>query len=270
LDYIIVRRLSLFLVSAAFFPAASSHADSQSFTLSAGYNETALTSELNRGTVFQAQIARGRQLFRGSMDSRGLASIGIGRIANIHDADTYTSRYPVLTVFGRAGEGSGIALDLHQDWFWRGTPSRAPGKHTTMFQTQGGIVLQDGEAPKVRVTHRFVSSQRRFPGRTQGVEWVWEFRKDYPAYYSRSADRGELTPMLRWSMRAENWAFFSREMGFGVARVNIGATYRHVPRTPTAEDPSASPMEQALRRPGTGTQRIPVLMVRLAYEFRRW
>jgi len=265
-----VRRLSLFLVSAALFPATSSHADSQSFTLSAGYNETALTSDLSRGTLFEAQVARGRQLLVGSMDSRGLASIGIGRIASVHDVDTYTSRYPVLTVFGRAGEGSGVALDLHQDWYWRGTPSAAPNKYITMFQTQGGIVLQRGEAPKVRVTHRFVTSQRRFPGRQQGVEWVWEFRKDYPAYYSRSADRSEMTSLQRRSMRAENWAFFSREVGFGVARVNIGATYRQVPRTQTAEDPSASPVERALRRPSTGTTHIPVLMVRLAYEFRRW
>lgn len=265
-----MRRLSLFLASAALLPAVSSHADSQSFTLSTGYNETALTSDLNRGTVFEAQVARGRQLFVGSMDSRGLASIGIGRIASIHDIDTYTHRYPVLTVFGRAGEGSGIALDLHQDWHWRGTPSPTPGKHITMFQTQGGIVLQRGEAPKVRVAHRFVTSQRRFPGRQQGVEWVWEFRKDYPSYYIRSAERSELIPMQRHSMRAENWAFFSREVGFGVARVNIGATYRHVPRTQTAEDPTASPVDRALRRPGTGTTRIPVLMVRLAYEFRRW
>lgn len=265
-----MRRLSLFLVCAALLPAASSHADSQSFTLSAGYNETALTSDLNRGTLFEAQLAHGRQLFVGSMDSRGLASIGIGRIASVHDIDTYTNRYPVLTVFGRAGEGSGIALDLHQDWFWRGTPSPSPNKFTTMFQTQGGIVLQDGEAPKVRVTHRFVTSQRRFPGRQQGVEWVWEFRKDYPAYYSRSVDQRVPTPMIRRSMRNENWAFFSREVGFGVARVSIGATYRQIPRTQTAEDPSASPVERALRRPSTGTTRIPVLMVRLAYEFRRW
>lgn len=265
-----MRRLSLFLVSAALLPAASSHADSQAFTLSTGYNETSLTPDLNRGTVFEAQIARGRKLLVGSMDSRGLASIGIGRIASVHDVDTYTHRYPVLTVFGRAGEGSGVALDLHQDWSWRGTPSPTPGKHITMFQTQGGIVLQRGEAPKVRVTHRFVTTQRRFPGRQQGVEWVWEFRKDYPAYYSRTSDRDETAPLQRRSMRAENWAFFSREVGFGVARVNIGATYRHVPRTQTAEDPSASPVDQALRRPAAGTSRVPVLMFRLAYEFRRW
>lgn len=266
-----MRRIPLFLVlAAALAPVATGHADSQSFTLSTGYNETALTSDLNRGTVFQAQVARGHRLFVGSMDSRGLASIGIGRIAFSHDVDCHTSRYPVLTVFGRAGEGSGVALDLHQDWYWRGTPSRTPGKHVTMFQTQGGIILQDGEAPKVRVTHRFVTSQRRFPARTQGVEWVWEFRKDYPAYYSRTADRSEMTPMLRRSMRAENWAFFSREVGFGVARVNVGATYKTVARAVTAEDPSATPLERVTRRPGTGTTRIPVLMVRLAYEFRRW
>jgi hypothetical protein len=265
-----VRRLPLLIALAALPPVATGHADSQSFTLSTGYNETSLTSGLNRGTAFQAQIARGHRLFRGSLDSRGLASFGLGRIASSYDFDCQTTRYPVITVFARAGEGSGVALDLHQDWYSRGTPTRAPGKHVTMFQTQGGISFQDGEAPKVRVSHRFVTSQRRFPGRTQGVEWVWEFRHDYPAYYSRGVDRGEMTPMLRRSMRAENWAFFSRELGAGVVRVNVGATHKTVTRVIQADDAATTPIDQITRRGGTSVRRVPVLMVRLAYEVRRW
>ncbi len=265
-----MRRLQLFLVLATLPPVATGHADSQSFTLSTGYNESALTPNLNRGTAFQAQVARGHRLFVGSLDSRGLASFGLGRIASTHDIDCQTNRYPVITVFARAGEGSGLALDLHQDWYWRGTPTRTPGKHVTMFQTQGGISFQDGQAPKVRVTHRFVTAQRRFPGRTQGVEWVWEFRRDYPAYYSRASNRGEMTAMVRRSLRAENWAFFSRELGVGVVRVNVGATYKTVERAVTAEDPSATPLERITQRSSAGTTRVPILMVRLAYEFRRW
>lgn len=265
-----MRRISLVFGIAALLPAASARADSQSFTISTGYNESALTTGLNRGTGLQARVARGRQLFTGSIDSRGLASVGIGRIAASQDDDVFTSRYPVLTVFGRSGEGSGFALDLHQDWFWRGTPRQNPGKHVTMFQTQGSIICQVGEAPKVRVTHRFVTTPRRHPGRSQGVEWVWEFHRDYPATYQRSADRGEMSPLLRRSMRAENWTFFSRELGVGVARVSIGATHKTVTREPAAVDPNAPAIEQATASTDAGTRRVPVLMFRLAYEVRRW
>ena len=264
-----MRRTAWFLVPAALLTAKAAHADSQSFTLSAGYNETALTSDFNRGTVFQAQIIRGRRLFRGSLDSRGLASFGLGRIGTVEDVDCHTNRYPVVTVFGRAGEGSGLALDLHQDWYWRGAPASSPGKHVTMFQTQAGLLFQDGRSPKVRVTHRFVSSQRRLPARTQGVEWVWEFRQGYPAYYTRGLDRGEMTPMVRRSMRAENWIFFSRELGVGIVRANLGATHKTVPRTTFAGDATTT-NDQVIRRTTSGTKQVPVLMVRLAYEVRRW
>ncbi|MGH7731638.1 MAG: hypothetical protein ACRENJ_10365, partial [Candidatus Eiseniibacteriota bacterium] len=194
---------------------------------------------------------------------------GLGRIGSAHDIDCNTTRYPVITIFGRAGEGSGLALDLHQDWYWRGTPTRAPGKHVTMFQTQGGLIFQDGQPPKVRVTHRFVTSQRRFPSRTQGVEWVWEFRQGYPAYFTRALDQGQMTPMSRRSMRAENWAFFSRELGIGVVRVNVGATHKTVPRTVVSGD-AATPVDRIARQPGSGTKQVPVLLIRLAYEIHRW
>jgi hypothetical protein len=262
-----VRRLSLLVATAALATVATARADSQSFTLSTGYNETALTSAFNRGTVFQTQIARGRQLYSGSIDSRGLASIGLGRITSSQDIDCNTSRYPVLTVFGRSGEASGFALDLHQDWYWRGAPMETPRKNLTMFQTQGGIVCRRGEAPKVRVIHRFVTSERRFPGRSQGVEWVWEFRRDYPATYYRAGRQGELRAVVRRSMRAESWAFFSREVGIGVLRVNLGATYKMSARPVAAGDPSATSLDQIT--PDAGARRA-VFMGRLAYEFRRW
>ena len=265
-----MRRLSLLIATAALSPVAMAHADSQSYTLSTGYNETALTSDFNRGTVFQTRIVRGRQLYSGSIDSRGLASIGLGMITSSQDIDCNTSRYPVLTVFGRSGEASGFALDLHQDWYWRGAPMETPRKHLTMFQTQGGIICRKGEAPKVRVTHRFVTSQRRFPGRSQGVEWVWEFRRDYPATYYSGGRQGEQTAIVRRSMRAESWAFFSREVGFGVLRVNIGATYKMSARPPGTSDPSSTSLDQIARLPNAETKRDPVFMARLAYEIRRW
>ena len=265
-----MRRLSLFIATVALFPVANGHADSQSFTLSTGYNETALTSDFNRGTVFQTRVARGRQLYSGSIDSRGLASIGVGRITSSQDIDCITSRYPVLTVFGRSGEASGFALDLHQDWYWRGTPTQTPRKQVTMFQTAGGIICQKGEAPKVRVTHRFVTSERRFPGRSQGVEWVWEFRRDYPATFTRAGEQGEQTAVVRRSMRAESWAFFSREVGFGVLRVNLGATYKMAARPVGTNDQSTTSLDQITRLPNAETKRDPVFMVRLTYEIRRW
>jgi hypothetical protein len=206
-------------------------------------------------------------LYTGSIDSRGLGSVGVGLFSNVSDIDCNTIRYPVLTMFARQGEGSGIALDLHQDWYFRGNPTASPGKFVTMFQTQGGLVFQDGHAPKVRVTHRLVTSQRRLPARTQGVEWIWEFRDDYPAVYSPTASRGAMSPLTRRRMRAENWIFFSRELGAGVVRVNVGATHKTVRR----DNPQATtPIEEAMVASGDGYRRVPVLLFRLGYEIHRW
>jgi len=263
-----VRRVGPLLALFALATVDNAEADSQSFTLSTGYNETALTSDLNRGTVFQGEVARGRQLYRGGLDSRGLVSFGLGRLSSATDIDCRTSRYPVLTVFARSGERSGMALDLHQDWHWRGTPSRIPDPHVTMFQTQGGIVLQEGHSPKVRVTHRFVTSARRFPARTQGVEWVWEFRRDYPAVYSPVGTGGEMTPLTRRTMRLENWVFFSREVGFAIMRVNVGATYKNVPREASDQGSAATTLDQAST--GSQVKRVPVVMFRVGLEVRRW
>jgi hypothetical protein len=255
------------LVAVATLGAHVAHADSRTFTISTGYNETALTSEFNRGTALRSEINRGRMLYVGSIDSRGLASIGLGRILGGPDIYYHTTHYPVLTVFGRAGEGSGVALDLNQDWYIGADPSRNPGKFLTLFQARGGVVWQDGEMAKVRVTHRFVSSERRQPGRSQGIEWVFEFREDYPSDYTTLGERGAMTALSRRSMRQEQWAFFTRELGAGVVRLNVGATYKTVFR-PVETDPSASPAQQIRR--SSGQTRVPVLMVRLAYQLRRW
>jgi len=263
-------RLALFLALAALLPVDIGHADSQSFTVSTGHNATALTSGFNRGTELQARVARGSRLYVGSIDSRGLASLGLGWIASSQDPDFHNSRYPVITVFGRSGERSGIAFDLHHDWFWRVAPSRTPGKHVTMFQTQGGVVCRGGLAPKVRVTHRLVSTSRRRPARSQGVEWVWEFHPDYPATYSRTQGRGEMTALQRQSMRMENWVFFTRELGFGVIRVNIGATHKTVTQDVSTDEPPKTPIEEYIRSSGPTTSRVPVLLFRLGYEIRRW
>lgn len=261
-----MRRLSLLVALAALCPLDIARADGRSFTISTGYNETALTSGFNRATVVQSQISRGRQLYVGSIDSRGLASIGLGRTTSGQDAYCHSVRYPVLTVFARHGEGPGVALDLLQDWYFRADPSRNPGKFVTLFQTKGGIVCRDGELPRVRVTHRFVSSQRRFPGRSQGLEWVLEFRQDDPATFAYAGERGAMTAISRRSMRQEHWAFFSRELGFGVVRVNVGATHKTEVRPLTDGDPSAGPV----RRSAADQIRVPVWMVRVGYDFRRW
>jgi hypothetical protein len=262
-----VRRFVPLLILAALTSVDNADADSQSFMLSTGHNESALTHDFNRGTVFIGQAIRGGMLYRGTIDSRGLGSIALGRIFESSDIDVRTTRYPVVTLFGRPGEGSGIAIDLHQDWFWRGNPTATPAKFVTMFQTQGGLVFQDGHAPKVRVTHRLVTSQRRLPARTQGVEWIWEFRDDYPAVYSPTASRGAMQPLSRRRMRAENWIFFSRELGAGVVRVNVGATYKTVRRDNTQ---GTTPIEQAMIDSGDGYRRVPVLLFRLGYEITRW
>jgi hypothetical protein len=262
---LIVRRLVSFLPLIALVTVDNAEAGSQAFSVSTGYNETALTSDLNRGTEFQGEVARGHMLYVGSLDSRGLGSLGIGLITSATDIDVRTSRYPVLTVFARPGEASGVALDLHQDWYWRGTPTARPDKHVTMFQMQGGVVFQEGHSPKVRVTQRFVTSERRFPARSQGVEWVWEFRRDYPAVYSAVSTNNEMTPLARRTMRLENWIFFTREVGFAVMRLNIGATYKN--ETEPAGGASATP---ASPTPGSQTRRVPVLMCRLGLEVRRW
>lgn len=259
-----MRRVGPLLALFALATVDNAEADSQSFTLSTGYNETALTSDLNRGTVFQGEVARGRQLYRGGLDSRGLVSFGLGRLSSATDIDCRTSRYPVLTVFARSGERSGMALDLHQDWYFRGTPSHNPDAHITMFQTQAGVVLQEGRSPKVRVSHRFVTSSRRIPARTQGVEWVWEFRRSYPAVYSPISNQNGMTPLARRTMRLENWIFFSREVGPAVLRVNMGATYKNTMRDGSAVTTFGQTTS------GPQVRRVPVVMFRLAFEVRRW
>lgn len=258
-----MRLQSLLTAMAACCLPAIAHADSHSFTLSTGYNETALTGEFNRGTVLQSEINRGSMLYAGSVDSRGLASFGLGRIVTGQDPYYHTSLYPMVTAFARAGEGSGIALDLNQDWYILSDPSSTPGRYLTLFQTRAGIVWQDGEQAKVRVTQRFVSTERKQPGRSQGIEWILEFRQDYPADFMRYGSRGALTPINRRSMRQEQWAFFTRELGFGIARLSVGATYKTVFREVEGGQVTA------LRRNSTQSQ-VPVLMARFAYQFKRW
>ncbi len=265
-----MRRLFGMASLAAIVATDICHADPRSFTLSSGYNETALTSDLNRSTALQTHITHGRQLYLASIDNHGLASIGVGRISSAPDFTCHTDRYPVLTVFAQPRRLPGLALTLHQEWYWRGRPTRAPAKYLTVFRTEGGVVCQDGELPKVRVAHRFESSQRRFPGRSQGVEWVWEFRRDFPTAVSPVVDRGGMTEMVRRTMRYENWAFFSRECGPGVLRLNVGATHKTVFRPVSEPGPSAQSFTQVMRRSGTGQTRIPVVMVRFAYTVRRW
>lgn len=259
-----MRRLASFLPLIALVTVDNADADSRSFTLSAGYNETALASELRPSTLLQAQVARGHLLYAGSIDSRGLGSLGIGIISSNTDVDTRSNRYPVLTFFARPGDRPGMAFDLHQDWYMRATPTPTPDKHVTMFQTQGGVMFQEGQAPKVRVEQRFVTSERRRPARSQGVEWVWEFRRDFPAVYSPVNSRSEMTPLTRRSMRFENWIFFTREAGPGVVRLNLGATYKTVPES---EQSSTSGSETPT---GGQYRRVPILMFRVGFEVRRW
>jgi len=265
-----MRRLVLMASLAALAPPAMARADRQDITVSTGFNETSLTSEVNRSTAADAFLSRGRSLYLGSVDNHGLASLGLGRIVSNPDADYHIERYPVLTVFGKPHGATGIALTLHQDWYLRGQPSRVPNRYLTVFKTEGGVVWQNGVMPKVRVTHQFETSQRRFPGRSQGVEWVWEFRRDFPTTVSGVADHDGVTEMARRSMRYENWAFFSRECGPGIVRLNLGATHRTKFRQPREVEPGADPFTQILHRSGSGQTRVPVLMVRVAYTIRRW
>lgn len=265
-----MRHRSLLVAMVGLIPFTIAHADSRSFTISTGYNETALTSEFNRGTVFQSQISHGRLLYVGALDSRGLVSVGLGRIASGQDVHYHTARYPVLTVFARQGEGPGIALDLRQDWYELDQPTRSPAKFLTLFQTTAGVVCQAGELAKVLVTQRFVSSERALPGRSQGIEWVLEFRQDYPADFTRAGTQGAMDALVRRSMRQEQWVFFTRELGFGVLRLNLGATHKTVFKPVPESDPSIPLSQQVMGRTTSGQTRVPVFMVRVAYDIRRW
>lgn len=262
-----MRRLSLFVVMAACCQLDIALADGRAFTISTGYNETALTSGFNRSTSFQTQIGMGRKLYLGTIDSRGFVSLGVGQIASGEDFYCRTIRSPMITVFGRHGEGSGVALELLQDWYFRGSPTRSPAKFLTLFQSKGGIVWQNGELPRVRVAHRFISSQRRLPSRSQGLEWVWEFRSDDPAVFTHVGDQGAMASLSRRSMRQEHWVFFTRELGVGVVRLNVGATQKNVFRPLPNGDQSIQP---SVRKPMEGWTRVPMLMVRVAYDIRRW
>ncbi|HKQ57625.1 MAG TPA: hypothetical protein VJY35_07130 [Candidatus Eisenbacteria bacterium] len=266
-----MRHLPFLMAALGLLLASQVRADSESFTLSTGYNETSFSSEFNRGTALQARISRGDALFAGSFDSHGQTSLGMGYINARQDMDRDIDRYPMVTFFARPGEGSGVAFELHQDWYWRGRPSQNPGKYLTLFHTQAGVVCQEGELPKVRVTQRFVSSQRRFPARTQGVEWVWEFRQDYPTEYITLGGQDLQSAVSRRSMRLEHWAFFSRELGFGVLNLSVGATHKSVFRQPSTTAATTPGLEGAVATPETPVRtRIPVLMGRVAFTIRRW
>jgi hypothetical protein len=249
--------------------ASQARADSESFTLSTGYNETSFSSEFNRGTALQARISRGSALFGGSFDSHGQTSLGMGYINARQDMDRDVDRYPMVTFFTRPGGGSGVAFELHQDWYWRGRPSSSPSKYLTNFHTQAGVVCQNGELPKVRVTQRFMSSQRRFPARTQGVEWVWEFRQDYPTEYVTLGGQDLQSPVSRRSMRLEHWAFFSREVGFGVLNLSVGATHKSVFHQASNTSATTPALEGAVQQAPSRT-RVPVLMGRVSFTIRRW
>ena len=265
-----MRRLVSMATMGVIAVVGTSHADKLTFTMSTGYNETSLSSPFNRSTEFQTQITRGNGLYLGSIDNHGLTSIGVGRISSGSDFDRSTSRYPSLTLFARPGAGPGVELTLHEEWYWTGHPTRTPGKYITVFQTEAGLVCQDGELPKVRATHRFVTSQRRFPGRNQGIEWVWEFRQDFPAAMNQVADRGLMLEMERRTVRFEHWAFFSREIGFGVLRVNLGATQKTVVRPATSASAGGGSIGRLVSPPGAQLSRVPVVMARLTFEVRRW
>ena len=263
-----MRRLLVWVALASLCPLDPARADSQSFTISTGYNETALSPGFNRGTVFQSEINRGRLMYAGSVDSRGLASATFGAVASGFDTHYQTIRYPTITVFARHGEGSGIALDLHQDWFPLAGPARLPGRFLTLFETKGGIVWQQGELSRVRVTQGFVTSERGQPGRTQGIEWVIDFRQDYPSNLSVSGERGAMTALVRRSMRHEQWVFFTRELGPGILKLNVGATYKTVFRP--VDGASSAQAGDLLRLSNAGKSQIVVLMARIGFTIRRW
>ena len=265
-----MRRLLLMASVATLAAPAGARADRQEITLSTGYNETALTSEVNRSTGVQGLMARGHGLYLGSVDSHGLTSLGIGVVSSSPDADCHINRYPILTFFAKPHGATGMSMALHQEWYWRGRPSPVPSRYLTLFQTEGGVTWQNGVLPKVRVTHRFETVERRHPGRSQGVEWVWEFRSDFPTMVSGSADGSGFNEMVRRSMRYENWAFFSRECGPGVVKLNVGATHRTKFRSPGDVDATGTSFAQLVQRSGNGPTRVPVLMVRMAYTIRRW
>lgn len=260
-----MRRFIVLAVVAALAPE-SSLADRLKVSLSSGYNPTALKSEFNRGTALQFEFNDGRPLLAGSFDSRGLGSLGIGWIASSTDFDRDAQRYPMLMIFGSRDETPGLELKFHEEWFSPGQPIVRPSKLArTVFITEAGVVTQAGHGPKIRVTQGLVTAQRRHPSRSQGLEWIWEYTRDHRGESPRGAVAGSNLRSARPSTRKEQWFFVTRELGIGIVRLQIGATYKTVYRS----NPGSRWRGLSLNSVSSTTQE-PVLMGRVAYEIRRW
>ncbi|MBI4090213.1 MAG: hypothetical protein HY421_02305 [Candidatus Kerfeldbacteria bacterium] len=267
-----MRRFIVVAVLTVVVAAEPGLANRHQFSLSTGYNGTALQSEFNRGTEARAEIWLGRYLYAGAFDSRGLVSFGIGRAVLQSDSQVEGARYPMLTVFGQSDGPSGLELKLHNQWYWRTDPSSQINKWITpLFETEAGVAWQRGLAPKVRVSNRFSVHRSRYPGRSQGIEWVWEFRNDFPVVSSGSADRSPTRQFDRQTMRHEQWVFASRELGVGVFRIHIGATHKTVFRTNAdLGDTTRMSVRRLRHRSGSWKERVAVLMLRVEYLIWRW
>ncbi len=272
-----MRRFSILAAVAALIASEPSFAARMEMSLSTGCNTTSFTSNVNRSTSLLAEANRGRQLYTGSFDSHGVTSFGIGRIFLSSDFERAMYRYPLATVFVAPGWHAGLELKLHNEWHLPIPANRTPGKWLpTVFETEAGVLWRAGYPSKVRVTQRFVISQRRLAGRSQGAEWVWEYRPDFPEEQPQSGQGAVMINpnqqriVQRVKMRFEQWAFFSREAGFGIIRFSFGATKRVVWRT-EAIPPSwyARPdLPLPPARPRKATEAVG--MLRIEYIIRRW
>lgn len=250
-------RILLLVAMAALISSDSSWADRLEATLASGYNESSFTAGLNRSTNASAELTLDRQYYAASIDQHGLSSVGIGRIIFSRDHERHMLFYPMATVFVHPETRPGIELSLHYQWSLRKAPSSVPSWILTVFDTETGIIALPGGPTKVRVSHRFTTTTSRRATRIQGLEWIWEFRPDYPADRlptpgsSQSVNPEANRADGRRSMRHEVWAFFSREAGPVMVGFRVGATKRTVWRT-----------KEFPLQPGKAASNTPPLVIR--------
>ena len=163
----------------------NAEAGSQAFSVSTGYNETALTSDLNRGTESRERWRAVTSLRRLASTAAAWAASASGSSLRHRHSTSAPAAIRCSPCSPAPARPPGQRSTCYQDWYWRGTPTARPDKHVTMFQMQGGVVFQESHSPKVRVTQRSRDLRRRFLARSRGVGVGVGFRRDYPRCTAR-------------------------------------------------------------------------------------
>ncbi len=256
-----MHRLLLFAAMAALAPASAT-ADRRVYTLNLADSIEILST-----------IARGQTVWLGSLDHRGRTAIGWGRslpLPFIPDAAIATLT-PLVTVFAKPGQPPGLDLSARQEWF---IPQRGfmPGRYSTSFEFQGGVILQARHPTIVRLVQSFTTFDRAARGRrplTQGVRLIWEFIPSSPAAMQDAERLGAGKRKVMPPSTYGQTVFGSWRIGQGSLLVSLGLARKLVAApSPLPNDHPTSVQEMLQRRAGKQTYRTLGLW-RVEYTIQR-